>query len=121
MSRVPCRMSTCLPMMNSSSHPRSVLLKCQEEGWDHQALLIHLLSLFHRYEKVSNTCRPTAPAFIQPCEARYPPDRPPSHHRWVWRPRRIRDIGNGSLPGAIGLVQQLPRLLLAEEAALPGR
>ena len=47
--------------------------------------------------------------------------RPPSHRRWVWRSRRVCDVGNGSLPGAIRLVQQLPRLMPAVEGVVPGR
>ena len=46
--------------------------------------------------------------------------RPPSHRRWVWRSRRVCD-GDGSLPGAIRLVQQLPRLMPAVEGVVPGR
>jgi hypothetical protein len=46
---------------------------------------------------------------------------PPSHGRWVWRSRCICDVGNGSLPGAIRLVQQFPRLLSAVERVVPGR
>ena len=47
--------------------------------------------------------------------------RPPSHRRWVWRSRRVCDVGDGSLPGATRLVQQIPRLLPAVEAVVPGR
>lgn len=47
--------------------------------------------------------------------------RPPSHRRWVWRSRRVCDVGDGSLPGAIRLVQQLPRLMPAVEGVVPGR
>jgi hypothetical protein len=47
--------------------------------------------------------------------------RPPSHGRWVWRSRRVCDVGNASLPGAIRLVQQIPRLLPAVEGVVPGR
>jgi len=43
---------------------------------------------------------------------------PPSHGRRVWRSRRVGDVGNGSLPVAIGLAQQLPRLLPAVEAVV---
>ena len=47
--------------------------------------------------------------------------RPPSHRRWVWRSRRVCDVGDGSLPGATRLVQQIPRLLPAVEGVVPGR
>ena len=47
--------------------------------------------------------------------------RPPSHRRWVWRSRRVCDVGDGLLPGAIRLVQQIPRLLPAVEGVVPGR
>jgi len=46
---------------------------------------------------------------------------PPSHRRWVWRPRGISDVGNRSFPSAIGLVPQLPCLLPAVERVVPGR
>jgi len=47
--------------------------------------------------------------------------RPPSHRRWVWRSRRVCDVGDGSLPGAVRLVPQTPRLLPAVEGVVPGR
>ena len=37
--------------------------------------------------------------------------RPPLHGRRLWRPRCIRDVGNGSLPASIRLAQQLPRFV----------
>ncbi len=46
---------------------------------------------------------------------------PPSHCRWVRRPRRICDVRNGSFPGATRLVQQFPRLLSAMEGVVPRR
>ena len=41
---------------------------------------------------------------------------PASHRRWVWRPRRVCDIRNRSLPVTVRLAQQLPRFLPAVEA-----
>ena len=47
--------------------------------------------------------------------------RPPPHRGRLRRPRGICDVWNRSLPVATRLAQQVPRLLPAVEAVVPGR
>src|SRR5439155_20925817 len=44
--------------------------------------------------------------------------RPPPHGGWVWRPRRVGDVRNGSLPVAVRLAQRLPSLLPTVKAVV---